>query len=306
MRRTFTTVSLLSLSLAACSGAGEHAVEYDMTEAELAETAGEPAAKLSSIPADQTSDAIPVSKPQIAYSYDFGFRLPAAEISKVQQAHITLCNSISENGCQILNMSNSGGEGDYASGQLHLEVVAAKAQGFGTQLASAIDESGGSQISSSIAGEDLSKQIVDTEARLRSRVLLSKRLTDLLATRKGTVAELVEAERAVTQVNEEIDRARSWLAEMRGRVAYSTVMVNYQSGSPGSGGFTRPIRDALGGVSSSLGSSVAVAITLTALLGPWLLLVGLAIYLRRRFKSEDRTFFGRTIEDQGDVIQQDD
>lgn len=309
MRKAITTVSLLSLSLAACSDGGEHAIEYDLAEAEMTEPASdgaESAAKLSSVPADQTAGKIPVSTPQIAYSYDFGFRLPAAEISKVQQAHISLCNSVPENGCQILNMSNSGGEGDYASGQLHLEVVAAKAQDFGTKLAGAIDESGGSQISSSIAGEDLSKQIVDTEARLRSRVLLSKRLTGLLATRKGTVAELVEAERAVTQVNEEIDRARSWLAEMRGRVAYSKIMVSYQSGAPGSGGFMRPIRDALGGITSSLGSSIAFAITLIGLLGPWLLLIALGIYLRRRFKSEDRTFFGKTIEPQGETIAQDD
>ncbi|MEO9470369.1 DUF4349 domain-containing protein [Parasphingorhabdus sp.] len=309
MRTALTAVSLLSLSLAACSGAGEHAAQYDLAEAEMAESAGDAAASAAEpmgSPIDQAPGAIPVSKPQIAYSYDFGFRLPAAEISKVQQAHITLCNSVPENGCQILNMSNSGGEGDYANGQLHLQVAAPKARDFGTKLASAIDESGGSQISSSITGEDLSKKIVDTEARLRSRELLSKRLTDLLATRKGTVAELVEAERAVTQVNEEIDRARSWLTEMRGRVAYSTVMVNYQSGAPGSGGFMRPIRDALGGLSSSLGSSVAVVITLIAMLAPWLLLIGLGVYLRRRFKSANRTFFGRAIEDNGDVISQQD
>lgn len=293
----FTTAAIFSL--VACSGANEHAAEYDMVETEMAAAdAGMPKALLEQPSAESGSDAndIPVSGPQIAYSYDYGFRLPSSEIPKAQQAHIALCNQIPANGCRVLNMSNSGGEGDYANGRLHLEVAAAKARNFGEQLAEAIDRSGGSQISSSIQGEDLSKQIVDTEARLRSRVLLSQRLTELLRTRKGTVAELVEAERAVTTVNEEIDQARNWLKEMRGRVAYSTVMISYQSGAPGSGGFTRPIREAFGGIASTLGYSVGAAITLLAVTLPWMLLLILAIYLRRRFKGADRTFWGRKIE----------
>lgn len=301
MRKTlFTTVAILSL--AACADGSQTAAEYDMAETEMAVVdAGAPAAtskmQLEEAPAEGNSTTeIPVSQPQIAYSYDYGFRLPSSEIPKAQQQHISLCNQMPANGCRVLNMSNSGGEGDYANGRLHLEVTAPKARAFGEQLAEAVDQSGGSQIAASISGEDLSKKIVDTEARLRSRVLLSQRLTELLRTRKGTVAELVEAERAVTDVNEEIDQARSWLKEMRGRVSYSTVMINYQSGAPGSGGFTRPIREAFGGVASTLGYSVGAAVTLIAVMLPWILLLALAIYLRRRFKGADRTFWGRKLE----------
>jgi len=288
--------------LVSCSGANESAADYDLAEPEMVESDAGTSAEALKMRSAGTPDAsgspipeIPVSKPQIAYSYDYGFRLPASEIPKAQQAHISLCNSVPANSCRVLNMQNSGGEGNYASGMLHLEVAAPKARQFGEQLTEAIDQSGGSQISASIAGEDLSKQIVDTEARLRSRVLLSQRLTDLLRTRKGSVAELVEAERAVTEVNEEIDKARSWLKEMRGRVAFSKVMVNYQSGAPGSGGFTRPIREAFGGIASSLGYSVGAAMTLIAVLLPWILILMLGIYLRRRLKASDRTFFGRKI-----------
>ena len=301
MRKTlFTTVAILSLT--ACSGGDQNAAEYDMAEAGMAEPAADASTQAKMAPLvspeenAESGNEIPVSQPQIAYSYDYGFRLPAAEIPKAQQQHITLCNQMPANGCRVLNMSNSGGEGDYATGRLHLEVAAPKARSFGEKLADAVDQSGGSQIAASISGEDLSKQIIDTEARLRSRVLLSERLTELLRTRKGTVAELVEAERAVTNVNEEIDQARSWLKEMRGRVAYSTVMVNYQSGAPGSGGFTRPIREAFGGIASTLGYSVGAAITLIAAMLPWVLLLGFAIYLRRRFKATDRSFWGRKTE----------
>ncbi|OAO04523.1 hypothetical protein A8B75_07925 [Sphingomonadales bacterium EhC05] len=242
------------------------------------------------------SGTIAVSIPQIAYSYKYGFRLPAAEIPKAQEAHVALCENRGPKICRVLNMENSGGEGDYATGMLNIEVAAPQARAFGVQLAATLDEHNGSQIATSISGEDLSKQIVDTEARLRSRVLLSQRLTELLRTKKGSVAELVEAERAVTQVNEEIDRARSWLKEMRGRVAFSKIVVSYQSGAPGSGGIIRPIREAFGGISSTLGSSVGAAITFISITLPWILILVLAVYFRRRFKAPDRTFWGRQIE----------
>lgn len=276
--------------------------EYDIAEeTAISAPEGEAPAK-QALAADASAEPkasdgeIPVSLPQIAYSYQYGYRLPASEIPKAQQAHVALCEKRGPKICRVLNMENSGGEGDYATGMLHLEVATKQARPFGAELAAAADEYGGSQIAASISGEDLSKQIVDTEARLRSRVLLSQRLTELLRTKSGTVAELVEAERAVTQVNEEIDQARSWLKEMRGRVTFSKVIVNYQSGAPGSGGFIRPIREAFGGIASVLGNSVGGAITLIAVLLPWMLIFGFAIYLRRRFKAADRSFWGRKIE----------
>ncbi|MEP3224878.1 MAG: DUF4349 domain-containing protein [Parasphingorhabdus sp.] len=301
MRKHKTLFAAAALySLTACAQGGDTAAELDMVDVETAEAAAETSAVglkkiASSAAADGSTNEIPVSQPQIAYSYDYGFRLPSAEIPKAQQQHIALCNQVPEMGCRVLNMSNSGGEGDYANGRLHLEVAAPKARVFGEKLADAIDDNGGSQIAASISGEDLSKQIVDTEARLRSRLLLSQRLTELLRTRKGSVAELVEAERAVTDVNEEIDQARSWLKEMRAHVAYSKVMISYQSGAPGSGGFTRPIREALGGVASALGYSVGAAITVIAVTLPWILLIALGVFLRRRFKAKDRSFWGRKI-----------
>ena len=299
-RYLMATVAILGL--AACS-ANEGTISSDlMEEAETVEDSSNQSAAVTdklqteSPSEDAAADSIPVSIPQIAYSYQYGFRLSASEIPKTQQTHVSLCEKRGPEICRVLNMENSGGEGDYATGMLHIEVAAKQARAFGGQLAEAVDDAGGNQIAASISGEDLSKQIVDTEARLRSRVLLSQRLTDLLRTKSGSVKELVEAERAVTRVNEEIDQARSWLNEMRGRVTFSKIIVNYQSGAPGSGGFLRPVRDALGGIASSLGYSVGAAITIIAVLLPWILILALAIYLRRRLKSPSRTFWGRETE----------
>ncbi len=281
----------LTMLLSACGSAGDFASDYAESEmaSEELKAAGDEAA------AEAGSGEIPVSTPQIAYSYSYGYRLPAADIPVAQQAHVTLCEQAGPKICRVINMERSGGEGEYASGMLQLEVKADRARAFGGQLSESIEEYGGEPIAAAISGEDLSKQIVDTEARLRSRRLLAQRLTELLATRKGSVGELVEAERAVTEVNEEIDRAESWLAEMRGRVAFSKVDVNYQSSSPGGGGFTGPIRDAWNAIAAILGGSIAALMMLIVGLLPWVVIVGLAIWLRLRFKSPDRNFWGRKL-----------
>ena len=72
----------------------------------------------------------------------------------------------------------------------------------------------------------------------------------------------------MAQVNEEIDQARSWLQEMKGRVSFSRVVVNYESASPTARSFLAPVRGALGSLGSILGGLVAILIMLAAIGGP--------------------------------------
>ncbi|WP_209347110.1 DUF4349 domain-containing protein [Pontixanthobacter sp. CEM42] len=225
---------------------------------------------------------IPVNIPQIAYVYDYGFRISADGIAPLQQRHADLCEKKGTTVCRIISMEQSGSEGDYGYGQLQLAVAAGEARAFGSELAGSAEAMDGEQISLSIGGEDLSKKIVDTEARLRARTLLRDRLMEILRNRSGTVAELVEAERGVAQVNEEIDQARSWLTEMKGRVAFSRVTVNYNSGSRSSGSFTGPVASAVSSIGSILGTILAaVIIGLTVLIPLGLLFFALRWIWRR-------------------------
>lgn len=234
--------------------------------------------------AAQASDDAAARAPQIAYTYAYGFRLAGDAIAPLQQRHADLCESKGPAVCRIISMSNSGSEGDYAQGRLELDVAANKARAFSRELETVAREADGQPVSASIAGEDLSKQIVDTQARLRARTLLRDRLTEILATRKGSVAELVEAERGVAQVNEEIDQAQSWLADMKGRVSFSRMTVDYNSAAPGSGGFFSPIRDALGSLGSILGTVIAGLIILITALIPIGIVVTAIVWAVRRVR----------------------
>ncbi len=290
--RKLILVSVLPVAvLASCAEESNHSVTESITTMDIAEE--EPAPPPPNQPGivDESSakSAVPgrneikISLPRIAYTYEYGYRLGSDEIGDVQSKHADLCEKKGPQLCRIINMTQSGGEGDYGTGMLEMQVAAAQARSFGTELSKIVSDGGGDTVNSNVTGEDLSKQIVDTEARLRARTLLRDRLMEVLRSRKGTVAELVQAERGVAQVNEEIDQASSWLAEMKGRVAFSKVTVNYMTGSPSGGGFIEPIRDGFGSFGAILGATIGAMITFIAFTLPWLLLIALGIWLWRRF-----------------------
>jgi hypothetical protein len=281
--RGFVLMGAAALALAACSEASDGNIAARDETAATAAPFGDGAAPSNQAARAADPAEIPVSLPKIAYVFDYGFRLPGKNIPALEQKHADMCEAMGPSSCHIVSLSSNGEEGEYLTGKLELAVAADEARSFGAKLAEAATSAGGKQVSAKIEGEDLSKQMVDTEARLRSRIALRDRLMEVLSTRKGSVAELIEAERGVATVNEEIDQASSWLKEMKGRVAFSRVVVNYESSAPGAGSFLGPVRTAAGSLGSIYGLLAALAIVVLAVGGPIALLAWALRRLRRRF-----------------------
>jgi len=260
------------LALAACSQESDNyagnaeatdAVAEEAGVAVTAETAT-PGGELAAVPARPDT---PVTLPKMAYVFDYGFRLAGQAIAPLQQQHADMCEAQGPYACRIVSLSRTGEEADEIRGELQLAVASDKARGFGALLSAAAEAADAEAFRANIQGEDLSKSIVDTEARLRSRIALRDRLMEILETRRGKVEGLVEAERQVAAVNEEIDRARSWLAEQQGRVAFSRMTLSYESATPG-GSFLKPVESALGSLGSIFGTLAAILIVLGSLALP--------------------------------------
>lgn len=261
-------VATVCMALSACSEA-EYGETADMTEAVQADAEiASPADSVEGVSADDivappTRPDIAISIPRMAYIYDYGFRLEAEKISDLQERHADMCQAAGPYVCQIVSQSHSGRVDDeYASGRLELAVIADQARAFGTRLGAAAESAGGEQINTAITGEDLTKNMVDTEARLRSRIALRDRMMEVLRTRQGSVEELVEAERSVARINEEIDGARSWLDEMRQRVAFTRINIDYSTAAAPSSDFLGPVSTAVSSIGSILGYLLAIVIVL--------------------------------------------
>ena len=291
-RGFYLVLSAACLTLTACSESADYTESAEMAEADAAFEAGsaeivadnEEAITasdevLASSPAPTAPD-VSINLPRMAYTYDYGFRMDAADIASMQERHADMCAAVGPYVCQIVSQSHSGNvEEGYATGRLELAVVADQARDFGGRLSAATTNAGGEQITAAITGEDLTRSMVDTEARLRSRVALRDRMMEVLRTRQGSVEEIVEAERQVARINEEIDQARSWLEEMRGRVAFTRINLSYSTANAPASDFFGPVGTAFASLGSILGYLLAAFIVLGSIALP----VGGAIWGARRF-----------------------
>jgi hypothetical protein len=236
---------------------------------------------------DSTSGtaAIPVTVPQIAYSFTLGYRLPASAIAGAQQAHLDLCNRLGPR-CQLVGMQRATGDDGTIRAFLKLRVASPLGQQLAGDLTQAVGKAGGRAVDTQISAEDVSKDLVDTDARIRQREILVARLTDMLRGRAGKVGELVEAERSVAQAQEELDQARGWLGELRGRVAYSNFSISYMPttapvAAPSPQGFLGQIGDAVAQSGAALAGFARGLLVFLIFLGPWVLLLGLGLFAVR-------------------------
>lgn len=226
-----------------------------------------------------------VSVPQIAYVYELGFVLPESAIGRAQAAHVALCDRLGPARCQVLALDRRAGDAGTSAAMLKLRVASTDARRFEAEVQHAIGQAGGRTASTSIEAEDVSKDISDTEARLRQRELLVQRLTDILRTRQGKVAELVEAERSVAAAQEEVDQARSWLAELQGRVAMSTFNLSYSATGPSSRNVPVRLGESVAASTSAFVFGLSRLLILAIYLFPWAVVAGVLWLLWRLAKQ---------------------
>jgi hypothetical protein len=82
------------------------------------------------------------------------------------------------------------------------------------------------------AAEDVGEEFVDLTARANNSRRLEARLLDLLATRTGKLADVLEVEQQLARVREEIERYDGRLRYLRTRAAVSTLTVAVHEPSP--------------------------------------------------------------------------
>jgi len=220
------------------------------------------------------ASSIAVTTPRIAYTYGYTFRLDRERIAAAQERHIAACRRLGPALCRITAMQRGETADGAGAANLKLQIAATLADEFGRGLIAVVGEGGGETVDRTIAAEDLSREMIDSEARIRTREVLIQRLTVLLQTRSGNIAQAVEAERAINTAQEELEAARAALADMRGRVAMSTVEIAYQARGPAPDS-TNPIVQAFGSVATAAASSVGAMILIVGVLLPWALAGGL-------------------------------
>ncbi len=304
MSRLF--VSLAVLVLAACSGPGsssptdgassvatqesrdrasESVARGDAAGSGLALTAVSDAPAPPAPPAPGQPNLPPAngSPAMIAYSYSMSLELPAAQVIAARDAHLQACLAAGPSQCQLLGSSSSSAGEQQVSAQLQLRGAPRWLETFRAGVAADAGRLDGRVTGNSISSEDLTRQMVDTEATMRAQFKLRDRLSELLAKHPGKLSDLLEVERELARVQGEIDARTSELNVMRTRIAMSDLSIGYQSrGVLLDDRTADPTLQALREFLQTVSYSFAGVVRFVAALLPWLLVLLPAAWLLRR------------------------
>lgn len=285
-------IGLALMSVAGCGGPADNAggssrsfkdPSYEVSADAAASATDAAAASPASAPGAPPAATVPAGAPMLAYSYRYGIETPAGKIRELAGRHEAACVAAGPALCQVTSSSVEEIGEDSLTATLELRAAPTWLKGFRGGLSGDAKAAGGRVTSSNVSSEDLSRQIVDTEARLRAMTTLRDRLQALLADRPGKLSDLVEIERELARVQGDIDSTTSQLAVMRGRVAMSEVTLNYQSrGVLAPRGVWSPLVGAFTDFIGIVAFTLAAMVRLVAWLLPWVLVGGGLLWLFRK------------------------
>jgi hypothetical protein len=142
-----------------------------------------------------------------------------------------------------------------------------------------------------IAGEDVTKEYYDLQARLVTKQEMEKRLIQLLSTKTNSVADLLEVERELGRVREEIESVQGTLRYYDDLVGMSTVNLTIQEPETvvsGAGGFWGPIKEAMTRSFEVFGKSIAALIIFIMGVLPWAVIAFVVFLIVRRIIRKRR------------------
>ncbi len=216
----------------------------------------------------------------IAYTYTYGFLVPPVRMEGLLNAHKAACESAGPATCYVVNSSISGLGQESSYGAMTLKATPAWVKQFQNGMEDSLEPFEATLDSDYESAEDLTVQIVDSEARLNSMKTMRDRLQELLRDRPGRLSDLLEIEREFARVQADIDSHESILAAMKLRVAMSTLTLNYQPKyTAASESIWRPLGDAFRNFVPNFAGTLANIVEFIGEILPVLIFLAVALWL---------------------------
>ena len=217
----------------------------------------------------------------MSYRYAWEFSVPTENMSGLQAAHKKLCEDAGPANCYITSSQLEGiGNAEGAYGRLSMRTTEAWMRKFEQGVGEGLKPFGGSIYSTGRDSEDLTTQIVDHEARLRSMISHRDALQKMIDDKPGRLSDLLEIQKALAESQGNIDASQSLLAALRLRVSMSVVDFSYRAElGAASNSMWRPITDAFGDFGPSFARTIAGIIEFVAIILPVIIIGGLIIWL---------------------------
>lgn len=227
-----------------------------------------------------------VAGPRIAYSYTVTYAFDRRTVARVQGQQLALCRGLGPSRCLVVKSTlNAPGPNDHIVTDEAVLLIDARLVGEANRRFDALAVAGGATPANrQVEAEDVTRQAIDIDARVRAKQALAERLLAIIRSGKGKVGELVEAERAYAVTQEELDAARGEQADLAQRVAMSRVTISYVfNDTPGQ---NSPVRASLASAGETLATSIGALVTAVVAGLPWLvvgtILIAFLRWVRRK------------------------
>lgn len=294
MKRMLVAIGLAAVALTACQKKEEYA------EAPAAAEAASPAAADAATSAEAAPPSATVQRrdpgrplnldlPSLAYAHEYRVEAPSKSIPDLVRRHEQLCEESGPTQCQVLGADVSTEGKDEATGRLELRATPQWVKMFRPGLEADVRAAGGELRSAGTDTEDLTQSVQDTEAALKSKIAVRDRLRGMLQ-RRGKLSDVMEVERELQRVQEEIDATTSSLKQMNTRVEASRVTIDYRSTTPVAGeNAMKPFTEAPALFTRTLISVLGAIVWIGAVALPFGLVVGPFVWLALRRKKGGAT-----------------
>ena len=203
------------------------------------------------------------------------------EVDSLEPALAALRIAAQRVGGYVANATVTAGREQHRSAMLEVKVPAAQFD----DLVSGLQPLGRVE-GVNITAEDVGEEYVDVSARITNARRLEDRLIDLLATRTGKLQDVLNVERELARVREEIERHEGRLRFLKTRAALSTLSVSMHeplpiTGNPSAGDV---VAEAFRRAWRNLLAVAAGGIASLGVLVPVVLIGGTAATLVRRWR----------------------
>jgi hypothetical protein len=277
MKFNFKTAALClaAIILAGCDNAMAPAPmvlqnSADFSERESLDEA--PQAMRKTAPGEPNSEGADPAGVYLAYRYTYGLIMPATAVKSTSDKHIQICRDAGASKCQISGSSTNSYSDEDVRANLSLRAEPKWLETFVTGIKTDMSDVDGRIENANTSVEDLTRALLDTDARLKAKTTLRTRLEKLLETRDAKLPDLLALERELARVQAEIESATANLKALRARVSMSVVNINYTSERAAvSRSAVSPIGEALKDFVRIVSNGIAGVITFVAFMLPWMI-----------------------------------
>lgn len=276
---TSTIAATALLLVAGCSEKAEDAAA-EAPRSEAPGDSGPEAADAAASAREEPPGLTTSAAPGVAFTYRYAFTLPGKAISGVQREHAAACERLGPERCQITGVRYDQPSKDEVSAALDLLLAPELAQRFGGDAIAAVERAGGSIETAQVAGDDAGGAIETSQRRSETARAGLARIEKRLRLKGLGADERRELLRRADELRGQIGEERQLRQEKEAALALTPVSLTYGSeGLFASNG--NPFGHAAKASWQSLGSLLAVMLTLGGLALPWLLLAALIVLVVR-------------------------